>query len=97
MGSEAEAVHYESAAADLASAIHKKFFVPGTNGYLDTRQGHLAMPLLSGAVPVEHADAVWAALAKEITETQGGHLDTGLHGTYFLTKLLTDSSMGFGG
>ena len=48
-------------------------------------------------VPPEHAAGVWAALRKEILETQASHIDTGLHGTYFMTKLLTDTSFGFGG
>jgi alpha-L-rhamnosidase len=87
---------YEEAATELAAAIHRKFFVPATNGYLDTRQTHLVMPLIAGAVPPEHTDGVWAALRKEILVTQGGHIDAGLHGNYFLTKLLTDTSMGFG-
>jgi hypothetical protein len=47
-------------------------------------------------VPAEHTDGVWAALRKEILVTQGGHVDVGLHGNYFLIKLLTDTSMGFG-
>jgi alpha-L-rhamnosidase len=96
LGDEAMAVSYEQDAASLASAIHKKFFVAASASYLDTRQTHLVMPLLAGAVPAEHTDRVWAALRTEIVETQGGHLDTGLHGTYFMTKLLTDTSMGFG-
>lgn len=87
---------YEEAAAKLAAAIHRKFFVPATNGYLDTRQTHLVMPLIAGAVPAAHTDGVWAALRKEILVTQGGHIDAGLHGNYFLTKLLTDTSMGYG-
>ena len=46
------------------------------------------MPLISGAVPPEHVIAVTASLRAEITGRQAGHLDAGLQGTYFLTKLL---------
>ena len=53
---------YEEAATQLAAAIHRKFFVPATSGYLDTRQTHLVMPLIAGVVPAEHTDGVWAAL-----------------------------------
>lgn len=97
LGKEAAAAQLISDAQSLATAIHKKFFVPSSSGYLDTRQTHLTMPLIAGAVPAEHADGVWAALRKEIMETQAAHIDTGLHGTYFMTKLLSDTSFGFGG
>jgi alpha-L-rhamnosidase len=97
LGEEAIAAQLIADAEALAAAIHRKFFVSSSSGYLDTRQTHLTMPLISGAVPAEHADGVWAALRKEIMETQAAHYDTGLHGTYFMTKLLTDTSFGFGG
>ena len=96
LGQNETAAMYEEAATQLAAAIHRKFFVPATSGYLDTRQTHLVMPLIAGVVPAEHTDGVWAALRNEILVTQGGHIDAGLHGNYFLTKLLTDTSMGFG-
>ena len=40
-------------------------------------------------------DTVLDTLMHEIEVHQQFHLDTGLHGTYFLYKLLTDSSSGF--
>ena len=60
LGNETAAVKYEAEAEALAAAIHKKFFVPATSGYLDTRQTHLVMPLIAGAVPAEHVAGVWA-------------------------------------
>lgn len=97
LGNEATAAQLNVDAQALAAAIHKKFFVPETSGYLDTRQTHLVMPLVADAVPAQYVDGVWKALRKEIMETQASHIDTGLHGTYFMTKLLTDTSFGFGG
>jgi hypothetical protein len=97
LGNTTAAAIFEADATKLAAAIHKHFFQAETNGYLDTRQTHLVMPLVAGAVPAEHQAGVWAALRKEILETQAGHFDTGLHGTYFMVKLLTDTSFGFGG
>jgi hypothetical protein len=97
LGNEPAAEKYDADAAALAKAIHAKFFVPASSGYLDTRQTHLVMPLIAGVVPAEHKAGVWAALRKEILATQASHFDTGLHGTYFMTKLLTDTSLGFGG
>ena len=97
LGDESAAAKYDADATALAKAIHAKFFVPASSGYLDTRQTHLVMPLIAGVVPAEHKAGVWAALRKEILATQASHFDTGLHGTYFMTKLLTDTSLGFGG
>ena len=80
-----------------AKAIHAKFYNASTHGYLDNRQTHLVMPLVAGAVPEALRPAVRKALETEILVHQAGHLDTGLHGTYFLFKFLTDTASGFGG
>lgn len=97
LSDEASVAKYDRTASALASAIHTKFFVPAASAYLDTRQTHLVMPLIAGVVPIEYRDAVWSMLRSEIVDRQGGHLDTGMHGTYFMSKLLTDTSFGFGG
>ena len=81
------------AADALGAAIHAQWFVPNASTYLDSRQTHLVMPLISGAVPPEHVIAVTASLRAEITGRQAGHLDAGLQGTYFLTKLLYDTAV----
>jgi hypothetical protein len=56
-----------SGAADaLGAAIHVQWFKPNSSTYLDSRQTHLVMPLISGAVPPEHVSAVTASLRAEI-------------------------------
>jgi hypothetical protein len=40
------------------------------------------MPLVAEVPPASVRPLVMEALMKEIKETQNGHLDTGLHGTY---------------
>jgi alpha-L-rhamnosidase len=97
LGVDEDAAAYERAAGALAAAIHAAFFVADAAAYLDTRQTHLVMPLVAGVPPPAQRPRVLAALRREIAEAQAAHLDTGLHGTYFLTKLLTDTSAGFGG
>lgn len=77
-------------AAGLQAAINKHFLNPTTKAYLDTRQTHCVMPLVAGAVAPEDTTAVMRNLEKEILVTREGHLDTGLHGTYFMTKYLTE-------
>ncbi len=74
----------------LRQAINKRFLNPDTKAYLDTRETHCVMPLLAGAVPADAIPQVMTNLENEILVTRKGHLDTGLHGTVFLTKYLTE-------
>ena len=59
--------------------------------YLDERQTHAVMPLASGLVPRGLAPKTWAVLEHTLAVRNGSHLDTGLTGTYFMTKLLLDA------
>jgi alpha-L-rhamnosidase len=80
---------YRKQAMTITQAINEKFFDPETHTYIDTRQTHCVMPLIAGVVPPEHVEAVQANLEKEIIIHQDGHFDTGIHGTYYLVKYLT--------
>lgn len=51
------------------------------------------MPLIAGVVPAALQAGVLASLITEIQVGQAGHLDTGLSGTYFMAKLLTDPAV----
>ena len=46
------------------------------------------MPLMTGVVPPEKREAVFAKLKDEILNHSQGHLDTGMLGTYFLIEYL---------
>ena len=91
LGDATGAARHAASAAALAAAIHSRWFHPqnATHNatYLDSRQTHLVMPLVAGAVPAEHVAAVWAALREEILVRQAGHIDTGLTGLYFMVKV----------
>ena len=50
------------------------------------------MPLAADVVPEASEAAAVANLEQSIRVLQNGHLDTGLTGTYFMTKLLSESS-----
>ncbi len=83
----AEAEAYQSRAAAVAQAIHREFFHPDSDSYANGSQLYEAMPLLVGATPGELQFPVLQRLEKEIGKKQG-HIDTGIHGTYYLLKLL---------
>ena len=48
------------------------------------------MPLAADVVPEASEAAAVANLEQSIRVLQNGHLDTGLTGTYFMTKLLSE-------
>jgi alpha-L-rhamnosidase len=81
---------YQEQARRIAQAINEKFFDPEKHTYIDTRQTHCVMPLIAGVVQPEQVQAVLANLEREILVHQKGHFDTGIHGTYYLVKYLTE-------
>jgi alpha-L-rhamnosidase len=91
LGKLTDSAQHLATVAKLSQAINARFLHPADNVYLDSRQTHLVMPLVAGAVPPDRIDAVLKNLEHEILVAQQGHLDTGLHGTFFLTKYLTEA------
>ena len=84
-----EAKAYREKADDIRKAVHKKFFNPENNTYANGDQLYLALPLFVGVTPEDLRQPVMKALEDEILIAKKGHLDTGIHGTYFLIKTLT--------
>ena len=70
LGNHTAAETYSAAAQAHADAIHRRWFVPATGGYLDSKQTHLVMSLVSGAVPDELVARVQSNLANQILSTQ---------------------------
>ncbi len=81
---------YQEQSQRIAQAINEKFFDPETHTYIDTRQTHCVMPLVAGVVPPGHVQEVQANLEQEILVHRKGHFDTGIHGTYYLVRYLTE-------
>ncbi|MDI9444135.1 MAG: family 78 glycoside hydrolase catalytic domain [Planctomycetota bacterium] len=88
VGDEAQAETYAKRAEELAARLHARFLNPDGATYANGEQTYLAMPLLFGITPPDIAPRVMAALKRDITQTREGHLNTGMHGNYFLTKYL---------
>lgn len=85
-----QSVHYTTKAKKIGAAINKTFYDSINYTYIDSRQTHLVMPLIAGVVPENDISKVEEKLREEIIINQDGHFDTGIHGTYFLTKYLTE-------
>jgi len=88
MDKKAEA--YKTKSREIIKAINSTFYDSVNYTYIDSRQTHLVMPLIAGIVPEKDIPQVEEKLREEIVVTQGGHFDTGIHGTYYLTKYLTE-------
>jgi hypothetical protein len=92
LGKTDDADAYAKQAAAIAQAIHQEFFHPETYSYGCGDQLYEAMPLLVGATPKKLRLAVLKHLEQEIAVRKKGHLDTGIHGTYYLIKSLLNEN-----
>jgi len=88
VGDDAPAAIYETRAKELAARLHTQFLNPDGATYANGEQTYLAMPLLFGITPPDVATRVMAALEQDIKVTRKGHLNTGMHGNYFMAKHL---------
>ena len=67
------------------------FTTPATTTYLNGDSVLEAFPLFTNIVPPELRDDVRKSLENTIRVRNQGHLDTGMHGTYFLMKYLWEN------
>jgi alpha-L-rhamnosidase len=91
LGKVDDAAAYRAQAEEIRRIVHEEFFDPETASYANGEQPYLAFPLLAGLTPPEHVDAVMNRLERVILDEKGGHVDSGIHGTYFLLKWLTEA------
>ena len=96
VASYADSLKFELAAEQMSQALHKVFYNRSSHCYSPSqgvpRQGHQVMALVAGAVPPLLASTVLDSLFDELSDPEGtatGHIDTGLHTTYFLGKMLS--------
>lgn len=91
LGKEDDAAAYRAHAGAVAKAIHARFYNPGDSSYANGDSIQEAFPLLTGVVPPDLRDRVATRLENTIRIRNAGHLDTGMHGTYFLLKYLMET------
>src|ERR1051326_6838201 len=82
---------YTARAAEVARALHEKYFVAAENSYATGQQPYLALALLLGIAPPDVRPAAMKNLEDTILTKNTGHFDAGMHGTYFLLKELMDA------
>jgi alpha-L-rhamnosidase len=91
LGKKDEASQFENKASALAKRLHERFFDATRRVYVNGAQACQAFPLLLNMVPAEMREPVMKNLEEAILATSQGHLDTGMHGTYFLLKYLMEA------
>lgn len=91
LGKQDDASAYDARAAAVSKAIHQRFYSAADHGYTNGDSVQEAFPLLTGVVPPELRKDVMEKLERTILVQNGGHLDTGMHGTYFVMKYLMEA------
>lgn len=92
LGKKEDAAMYRKRAEERKPLLHKEFFDAASNTYANGEQPYLAMPLLFGVTPEALSERVMDSLERDIMITREGHLNTGMHGTYFMVKYLLGRS-----
>ena len=74
----------------LRAHIHAAYFKPDRGGYINDNQINFIMPLMAGVTPKNLREAMNKKLEESILIRSNGHLSTGLTGTYFLIRYLSE-------
>src|SRR5271157_2740616 len=80
--------NYADIATKIDAAFNAEYLDADAGLYAIDSQSAQAMSLFLGMVPSEMEQKVFDQLVKNVEETRGGHLSTGIVGTYFLYKSL---------
>jgi alpha-L-rhamnosidase len=91
LGKVADASAYDARAAAVSKAVHQRFYNAADFSYTTGDSVQEAFPLLTGIVPPELRNGVMEKLEHTIRVQNGGHLDTGMHGTYFVMRYLMEA------
>ena len=90
LGKREDADMYSAKAEILKKAAHKRWFNGNSKTYANGEQPYLVFPLLVDMVPHNLIDDVMAKLEYAIIVKNKGHLNSGMHGTYYMLKLLME-------
>ena len=88
LGRQDEARRCRAKLDQIRPLIHRAFYDPSKQTYVLDEQSYQCLPLFAGVVPPAERDAVLRKLENGILLRRGGHLDTGMLGTYFLIQYL---------
>ncbi|WP_163407948.1 glycoside hydrolase family 78 protein [Flavobacterium ajazii] len=91
---DADIAHYDDLATRIKKAFNTKFFNVDKNTYANNTVTANLLPLAFGMVPEDVKDKVFQNMAHEVEVTKQGHISTGVIGTQFLMRTLTNFGRG---
>ncbi|MGS2760915.1 glycoside hydrolase family 78 protein [Sinomicrobium sp. M5D2P9] len=82
--------HYQALMEDMTSAFHARFFDEENNQYDNNTVTANLLPLTFGMTPNDRKEKVFGNIVNTIEQTNNGHISTGVIGTQFLMRTLTE-------
>lgn len=86
--------HYDDLAVRIIKAFNAKFLNPDKNYYANNTVTANVLPLAFGMVPENLRTNVFQNVVHEVEVTKQGHISTGVIGTQFLMRTLTNFGRG---
>lgn len=91
---ENDIAHYDDLAVRIKKAFNAKYLNTSTNSYANNTVTANVLPLAFGMVPENVKEKVFQNMVHEIEVTKHGHISTGVIGTQFLMRTLTNFGRG---
>lgn len=91
---EKDIAHYDDLTSRIKKAFNDKYFNTAKNNYANNTVTANLLPLTFGMVPAELQQKVFENLVHEVEVTKNGHVSTGVIGTQFLMRTLTNFGRG---
>ncbi|WP_281227895.1 glycoside hydrolase family 78 protein [Flavobacterium aquiphilum] len=91
---DADVLHYNDLATRIKKAFNAKFLNTDKNYYANNTVTANVLPLAFGMVPENLKDKVFQNMTHEVEVTKQGHISTGVIGTQFLMRTLTNFGRG---
>jgi alpha-L-rhamnosidase len=91
---ENDIAHYDDLAVRIKKAFNAKYLNTSTNSYANNTVTANVLPLAFGLVPENVKEKVFQNMVHEIEVTKQGHISTGVIGTQFLMRTLTNFGRG---
>lgn len=91
---DADIAHYDDLTTRIKKAFNAKYLNTATNSYANNTVTANVLPLAFGMVPENLIDKVFQNMVHEVEVTKNGHISTGVIGTQFLMRTLTNFGRG---
>jgi alpha-L-rhamnosidase len=88
LGHRGDAARRRERAKEIAAKVHDRFYDASQASYANGEQPYLAFPLWIGMTPEKIRPDVLKTLVTTIVEKDQSHINSGMHGTWLLWRLL---------